>query len=73
MEKPTYSAPGAIQRMPGESFASFSARQRESQLAAKQSAPKRRRAVSARKTAEQRAADRVDGFDRDDLGESADY
>jgi hypothetical protein len=33
----------------------------------------RTRRPSTRRTADQRAADRIDGYDRDDLGESPDY
>lgn len=70
---PKYEAPGAIRREPGETFASFSGRQRASQLAAQSNKPKKQKPrPSARKVAEQRAADRVDGFDRDDIGESTD-
>lgn len=73
MAKPTYDAPGAVRRMPGESYASFSARQRESQLAAVKPKPVRRRSISRRAQERIANADRVDGFDRDDLGESPDY
>lgn len=74
---PQYDSPGAIRREPGETFASFSGRQRASQLAAEDRAilkPKKRKArPSARQLADKRAADRIDGFDRDDIGESPDY
>lgn len=33
----------------------------------------RTRAAMAQRTAAQRVADRIDGYDRDDLGESPDY
>lgn len=67
---PDYSAPGAVHRLPGETFASFSARQKATQLTIFKPAKRKRRPSASRKTAARRSADRIDGFDRDDLGES---
>ena len=71
---------GAIKRLPGETFASFSARQRaaQSEEAVVHQARRRRvqrviKAASPYKEAWERNADHIDGYDRDDLGESPDY
>jgi hypothetical protein len=48
-----------------------SARAKIERVLAKIDRPARQRGPSRR--AEQRAADRIDGYDRDDLGESPDY
>lgn len=66
MPEKYYEAPGAIRRLPGESFASFAARQKASQSAGKPAVtPKRRqRTRMHRETYEDRL---------DDLGPSPDY
>lgn len=67
-------APGAIDRLPGEKWSEFSARQRAAQLA-EMPAPKFKRCRQRRdyRRAQQRIADRIDGFDRDDIGLSPDW
>lgn len=56
-----YDAPGAIQRLPGETFASFSSRQKASQLAAKanQRVKRVRVRLSESKLSRKRTANRV--------------
>lgn len=63
---------GAIKREPGESFASFSTRQRAAQDAERAARPLARKRRRSTYSAKQRASDRVDGYDRDDRGESFD-
>ncbi len=68
-----YDAPGAVLRLPGESFASFSARQRASQeagRAASQSAAKPKRTRRATKFSRN---DETFETRSDDIGESPDY
>lgn len=52
----------------GESFKAFEARRRAAQQANVVKAPKTKRA-----RADNRTADRIDGYDRDDIGFSNDY
>lgn len=98
--KKNYDVPGAVQRMRGETFASFSARQAASHAKKARAKPSRRkskeaveayrqafpettevyqkavrksRPPTARRLAEEKAADRIDGSDRDDTGLSSDF
>lgn len=67
-------APGAIARMQGEKWADFNARQIEHRLA-NTPKPKRKRVsrAKAEATSRRRIADRIDGYDRDDIGLSPDF
>ena len=65
MEK-SYTAPGAIARLPGEKWADFNARQ-QAHRAANTPKPKRRR-IARKKVSEETFETRMDN-----LGESPDY
>ena len=62
----SYDTPGAVRRLPGEPFARFAARQRESQLAVKPT-PKKRKPRAKLTVRAESYEDRLD-----DLGESLD-
>ena len=65
------------QRQNGENMLAFQQRCQEAEQLEKaaRAVPKkpRHRSVRVRYTAQQRNADKVDGYDRDNLGESPDY
>lgn len=69
-----YRAPGAIARMQGEKWADFHARQLAHRAENTPKPPRRRSRAKAAATGcnRKRNADRVDGYDRDDIGLSAD-